>query len=53
VGSSSAAPPQLRNGTFEVAVSARLDRVEAALKRHDRFIKSAVEIGVQLLEGRR
>jgi general secretion pathway protein A len=54
VGAGSSAPPQpLRNGDFDVAVAARLDRVEAKLKRHDRFIKSAIEIGVQLLEARR
>lgn len=38
------------NGEPRSSVEARLNRVEASLKRHDRIIKSAVEIGVQLLE---
>ncbi|HKS88880.1 MAG TPA: XrtA/PEP-CTERM system-associated ATPase [Stellaceae bacterium] len=49
-------PARNGNGNGEAAhpaLETRLDRVEAKLKRHDRIIKSAVEIGVQLLEARR
>ena len=55
-----AAPSTVRRGASRPApvgeepdvVSARLGRVEARLKRHDRIIKSAIEIGLQLLEAK-
>jgi general secretion pathway protein A len=38
---------------LQAMLTARLDRMESRLKRHDRIIKSAMEIGLQLLEARR
>lgn len=52
-GAPTKAPKPLRNGDLTHSVEARLERLETRLKRHDRIIKSAVEIGVQLLEARK
>jgi general secretion pathway protein A len=40
-------------GDFAADVTGRLDRAESRLERHDRIIKSAVEIGLRLIENRR